>query len=285
MPDNLSCVLPDGRTLSYAEYGDPQGRPIFCLHGTPGSRLTYASADAPANRLRLRLIAPDRPGCGRSTHLPGWNFDDHMAALAHLADRLELERFAIMGYSGGGPHAAYAARHLRPRIQMLILVNAFATVGQSGLLQRLFLALHHRFKPGLRLAGPTARLLARSETARMMFHFGSSRSDRGAHRKAAIRDWFRTMFQDMPRHGHGLVRDIQLLAQGLPLSAPEEPDIPVWILHGTDDSIVHPDAALHYLRLFPEAFLTLVPAVGHFWGLEDVDAVLNTLDRLLESAR
>ncbi len=284
MPENLQCALPDGRMLSYAEYGDPQGRPVLCLHGTPGSRLTFAPADEPAGQRHLRFIALDRPGCGRSTHLPDWHFDDCMADMTHLADRLELERFSIMGYSGGGPYAAYAVRHLRPRIQALILVNAFAPGARIGLLQRLFLTLPKVFMPGLHLSGPTARLMARSETARALFHLGASRSDRHAHRNPFIRDWLRTQLLDTPLHSRGLVRDLQLFAQDLPLPDPKEPDVPIWILHGTDDSIVHPDAALHYLSMFPEALLTLVPAAGHFWGLENTAELLDALDRLLESA-
>ena len=34
-----SIVLADGRTLCFAEWGDPQGFPVFGLHGTPGGRL------------------------------------------------------------------------------------------------------------------------------------------------------------------------------------------------------------------------------------------------------
>ncbi len=30
----------DGRTVAYAEWGDPTGRPLFSLHGTPGCRLS-----------------------------------------------------------------------------------------------------------------------------------------------------------------------------------------------------------------------------------------------------
>ena len=58
--------LPDGRRVGYADYGDPDGFPVFALHGTPGSRTMFRLADASAALKGLRLIAPDRPGYGLS---------------------------------------------------------------------------------------------------------------------------------------------------------------------------------------------------------------------------
>jgi pimeloyl-ACP methyl ester carboxylesterase len=34
--------LGDGRALGYRIWGDPAGRPLLFLHGTPGSRLKFA---------------------------------------------------------------------------------------------------------------------------------------------------------------------------------------------------------------------------------------------------
>jgi pimeloyl-ACP methyl ester carboxylesterase len=63
-----SLYLRDGRRLGYAEYGDPQGLPVFFFHGTPGSRFECGHADIADDfrRAGARLIAPDRPGIGLS---------------------------------------------------------------------------------------------------------------------------------------------------------------------------------------------------------------------------
>src|SRR6266496_1502611 len=63
-------ALPDGRWLAYAEFGDPDGRPVLFLHGTPGYRLNPWATDAELRSAGVRLIAPDRPGVGRSTPQP-----------------------------------------------------------------------------------------------------------------------------------------------------------------------------------------------------------------------
>src|SRR5690348_13780754 len=58
--------LRDGRWLGYLDYGDPNGMPIFCFHGTPGSRLAHLADDDLLKGLHIRLIVPDRPGFGLS---------------------------------------------------------------------------------------------------------------------------------------------------------------------------------------------------------------------------
>lgn len=72
--------LHDGRMLGYAEYGDPGGTPVFYFHGFPTSRLDWP--------------------------------DD----VADLADELELDRFVVLGGSGGGPFAAACAFRIPARL-------------------------------------------------------------------------------------------------------------------------------------------------------------------------
>src|SRR5512140_1859845 len=97
--------LPDGRKMTYAEYGDPDGKPIFYFHGNPGSRLDPKMVEPELLRkFHARFIAPDRPGMGGSDFLPGRKMSDWPADVTALADGLHLDRFAILGISGGGPY-------------------------------------------------------------------------------------------------------------------------------------------------------------------------------------
>lgn len=70
-----SIRLPDGRALAYAEWGDPDGRPVFFLHGMPGSRLLMPDPNAAAEE-HVRVITADRPGMGRSNPQPGHRIAD-----------------------------------------------------------------------------------------------------------------------------------------------------------------------------------------------------------------
>jgi pimeloyl-ACP methyl ester carboxylesterase len=69
----------DGRTLTIAEWGDPDGFPVFSLHGTPGSRFVgQANASAYAD-VGARVITYDRPGYGGSDRFRGRRLVDCVA--------------------------------------------------------------------------------------------------------------------------------------------------------------------------------------------------------------
>ena len=97
----------DGRRLAYAERGDANGSPVVLHHGTPGSRL--GNHPDPTVYDGIRFIAYDRPGYGLSDPRPGRAVADAAADVRALADHLGLDRFAVFGISGGGPHALACA--------------------------------------------------------------------------------------------------------------------------------------------------------------------------------
>jgi pimeloyl-ACP methyl ester carboxylesterase len=81
-------TLPDGRRLSWYEFGDPDGSPVIYTAGTPVSGLGGGCYDQTARAAGLRWISPDKSGYGRSDYhrersLIGWGAD--LGALAgHL---------------------------------------------------------------------------------------------------------------------------------------------------------------------------------------------------------
>jgi pimeloyl-ACP methyl ester carboxylesterase len=116
MVDTMVMVLPDGRELAWLELGDPDGPPVFVFHGTPGSRLQVSFDEASIVAAGVRFIAPDRPGYGHSTFHRGRRLVDWSSDVASLADHLNIDRFSVVGISGGGPHAAVCARYLADRV-------------------------------------------------------------------------------------------------------------------------------------------------------------------------
>ena len=127
-----TLYLQDGRILSYAEYGDLTGKPLFFFHGGNDSRLEAAIVDETAQQMRVRVIAPDRPGYGRSTFQPNRTFLDWPADVLALANALELQRFAVVGHSGGGPHAAAVANATPERLTGVGLISSAAPPGSSN---------------------------------------------------------------------------------------------------------------------------------------------------------
>ena len=108
--------LSDGRTLAYLESGDPEGRPVFYFHGGPGSRLEGLFYDEINQQLGIRMIALDRPGFGLSDFQEDRSYLDWPADVIELADHLGIDRFAVLGWSSGGPHAAAVAYEIPQRI-------------------------------------------------------------------------------------------------------------------------------------------------------------------------
>jgi pimeloyl-ACP methyl ester carboxylesterase len=110
-----TVTLRDGRTLEYADLGDPGGTPVLFFHGTPatgGQAVVIADA---ARAHGIRLVAPSRPGYGASTLSPP-GLADSAADTIELADQLGLGRVALMGCSGGGPFALAVAAAAPDRV-------------------------------------------------------------------------------------------------------------------------------------------------------------------------
>ena len=106
----------DGRRLAVESWGAPDGRPIILIHGTPGSRVGPRPRGIVLHRRGIRLISYDRPGYGGSDRRPGRSVADAAGDVATIADALGLDRFGVVGRSGGGPHALACAAVLPDRV-------------------------------------------------------------------------------------------------------------------------------------------------------------------------
>jgi pimeloyl-ACP methyl ester carboxylesterase len=119
---------PGGRVVSYASWGDPTGRPLLLLHGTPGSRLSRSPDTDLYKRLGAHAVSFDRPGYGGSTAQRDRTIlsvaDDAVA----VADALGWARFAVLGVSGGGPHALAVGLRAPERVHSLGLAVGAAPV-------------------------------------------------------------------------------------------------------------------------------------------------------------
>ncbi|MBC7801768.1 MAG: alpha/beta fold hydrolase, partial [Gemmatimonadaceae bacterium] len=115
---SIMVRLPDGRAIAVEEYGDPAGLPVLYFHGWPASRLEAGLIP----ELPVRLLAFDRPGYGRSSPQPGRTLLDWPRDVAEVADRLGLDRFHVVGLSGGAPYAVACAYAIPDRVRGMALV-------------------------------------------------------------------------------------------------------------------------------------------------------------------
>ena len=122
----------DGRSLTIAEWGDPDGFPVFSLHGTPGSRFVgQANASAYAS-IGVRVITYDRPGYGGSDRFRSRRVVDSVADVSAIADNLGLDRFAVTGGSWGGPHSLAVAARLPERVTRAACIAGVAPFDMPG---------------------------------------------------------------------------------------------------------------------------------------------------------
>ncbi len=123
----------DGRQVVYESWGDPKGYPVFLLHGTPGSRLGPRPRTLVLYQLGIHLIAYDRPGYGDSTALKGRRVVHAAADVLAIADALSVERFSVVGRSGGGPHALACAALHPERVRSAAVLVSLAPRDADGL--------------------------------------------------------------------------------------------------------------------------------------------------------
>ncbi|MFD0269038.1 alpha/beta fold hydrolase [Streptomyces sp. NPDC127106] len=116
----------DGRKLVAEEWGEPDGLPVLLHHGTPGSRLGTALADVVRRHPQFRFFSYDRPGYGESDRRPGRRVADAAADAVAVADALGVGAFAVVGRSGGGPHALACAALLPERVTAVAVLVGLA---------------------------------------------------------------------------------------------------------------------------------------------------------------
>ncbi len=277
--------LSDGRALGYAEWGD--GAPVFGFHGTSLSRLAHVGEDAP-RAAGVRLILVDRPGYGLSDHDPERTLLDWSRDVAELADGLGIDRFAVFGMSGGGPHAAACAYALGDRVTTLGLVSSPAPVWDRR--ELLFSAPPHR-RPLIELAerDPDAvarRLLddCRAELERMAVDSrnggkgGGPEADRAVMADPDVRARFQAATRETIERGpEGYARDLFLLYVAPWGFGPEQIEVPTCIWHGDADEAVSPRIAEFFDGTIPDSRLHLIPGAGHLILWSHAEEILTSL--------
>jgi pimeloyl-ACP methyl ester carboxylesterase len=123
----------DGRRLQVLEGGVPDGRAVLVHSGTPNSRLLYEPAVRLAERQGIRMICYDRPGYGGSDRDPGRSVASCAHDVGAIADALGIERLAVWGISGGGPHAIACAALLPDLVPAVAVLASCAPWGAEGL--------------------------------------------------------------------------------------------------------------------------------------------------------
>lgn len=284
--------LPDGRRLAFSTTGDPAGTPVLFLHGAPGSRLV-GDLNALARRCHAYVVAPDRPGYGKSDPAHASSALASVADLTALADALSLRSFHIAGMSAGCAGALAACFAMPNRIRSATLIAGIVPADTSP---------HPTWHSGLDLAIASACLAVpitralidrrlRSFVARPEALFDALAPRLSAWDRRWVSDradpvararFLTHMLEGFRQGSAGLRGDLLQLRKGGGFT-PEEIWTPVTIWHGTGDRIVSAHDAEALARKLPACKLRLLDGVGHFVLLDE--ALLETVLRDTVRAR
>ena len=281
-----TVTLRDGRELAYEEYGDPDGDPVLSFHGGLSSRLDAAPAHAAALSLGVRIVSPDRPGMGRSTFQPGRRLLDWPPDVAALADALDIGRFAVMGWSCGGPYAAVCAAKMPDRVTTVGLLSSavpFELIGTTKGLSgddRILLFLV-KWAPWLASALLRVSIADASET-RLFREIRRSFPPvdvAALKERGPVVDALAFIKESMRQGTAGCLQDYRVFGDpwGFDLA---EVTAPVHIWEGAEDHTGPPEYRELLLHYLPDARLSIVPGEGHLSLLQhQAGAILADLTR------
>lgn len=276
-----------GATVGGMECGDRSGYPVLAFHGAPGSHVeAVAFAHASAAEAGLWLIAIDRPGMGLSTMSPRRQIIDFTDTAAAVADRLELDRFAVLGASGGGPYALACAYQLHDRVSKAVVVSSPAPfddrtkgTSASGGKRAGGLMVLRRFPF---LARPAAARMAavlrkpRGLAALIAQMSPADRARLGGDEELVgkIADNIHTAFAQGSR---GVAADLQVLFArpwGFELSDTVT-STAIW--HGDSDDNVPVTDGRRLAAGLPNSTLTIVEGAGHLLFVDHAAAILASI--------
>jgi len=283
----LPVPAPGDRLLMAAAFGPHDGNPVISLHGTPGSRLQPPPDLTVLDRAGTRLITYDRPGYGGSTRHRGRRVADAAVDVAIVADAFAVTRFAVLGYSGGGPHALAAAALLPQRVTRCAAVASVAPMDAAGLDFFAGMSAGNLEEFDQALAGretlqaaldPVAGAVAEDIYAWLAaLRADLPDVDAVVLERADVAQMFAAAIAEGLRPGAaGWVDDDLAFAAGWGLDVGSI-RVPVGVWHGTLDTLVPVAHAGWLAQAIPAAQGHLVTGAGHFGVLDQLEDVYGWL--------
>jgi pimeloyl-ACP methyl ester carboxylesterase len=285
-PELLEIVkLSGGRSLSFARFGDPTGRPVFYFHGFPGSRLEPQSNHEAFLKAGIQLLALDRPGIGYSTRKNQRQLLDWPDDVVEVAKILNLEKFSILGVSGGGPYALACARTIPGYLDKVTVACGLGPMdapnATSGMMlsNRILFRYGRFFTPLLRLPVFLMVQQLSSEPVKGFDKFikGLPEPDRLVLSEITDQKIVLASATEGVRQGSGpLLDDIGIYSKSWGFEL-EDISVPVSFFQGEVDVDVPASMARYQADLIPNCEINLYPTDGHF------SLLVNHIDEIIAS--
>ncbi|MET0455577.1 MAG: alpha/beta hydrolase [Mycobacterium sp.] len=282
-----NVAVGDDRQIGFAEFGDPQGRAVFWLHGTPGARRQIpVEARVYAESNHVRLIGVDRPGIGSSTLYQYPNVLAFADDLRTIADVLGIDQMAVIGLSGGGPYALACAAAMPDRVVTAGVLGGVAPASGPEAIGGGAMAIGSAVAPLMPVIGLPMRL-AMASLIRLARPFASpaidlyGRVSPESDRRLLARPEFKAMFLDDLLNGSrkqmaAPFADVVVFARDWGFRL-DEVKVPVRWWHGDKDHVVPFAHGVHVVSRLPDAELYHLPGESHLAGLGYAETILDTL--------
>lgn len=278
-----TILLRCGRRIGFAEYGDLAGEPVLYFHGTPSSRLLHPDEEI-SRSLGARLIILERPGFGLSDFQPGRRLLDWPDDVAEAAYRLGLDRFAVVGPSGGGPYVAACAYRLPERLTVAAMVSSGGPPEMPGATEGMPRVRRAGAVLGLRapwLLRPLMWLLQNPGRNPQRFFDRYTSHNLGPDRGLLSQPWFRKMLQssyaESARQGiRGFAWEVRIITRPWGFRLEEIPmTVDLW--HGDQDTSTPLSIAQFVAGALPKCRTHFIPGEGHFLLFTRWQELLSTL--------
>ncbi|GGJ52463.1 alpha/beta fold hydrolase [Deinococcus roseus] len=268
--------LPDGRTLHVYDTpsADQNNLTVIWHHGTPNLGRPPVPLFEAAKRLGVRWVGFDRPSYGTSTPVPDRSVGSMAQDVAFIADQLGIQHFAVMGHSGGGPHALACAALLPERVKAAVSLAGLAPYGAEGL--DWFAGMHSPESLQASVAGRKAKEAFQASPPEWdpeVFTGADFEALNGAW------SWINSVVEPALAAGpEGLIDDD--LAYVNPWGFdPAQIQVPVLLVHGEEDRMVPASHSQWLTRHIAAAELWLRPEEGHISVLNQAEAALEWLSK------
>lgn len=275
--------LPDGRALGYAEYGDPQGKPVLFFTGAPSSRFLHPPSE-PTKALGARLVVLERPGFGLSDFQPRRTLLDWPDDVAAAADALDLDRFAVAGISAGAPYAAACAYKISQRLTHVAIISGVGPMDLPGAIEE----MPRVRQLGTKVARNTPWLLRpllwlTSNPHRSPERFyermlsGNSNADRALLSRPEMKAMLIRNYLEATRAGMRSFAREGIIASNPWGFSPADITVPVYLWHGEDDANVSLSAVRYLAETIPNCRARFLPGEGHWLILGHWQEILSEL--------